>query len=84
VTEAETAAPAAVTPVTFETDNGRARCGRLGRPNGKTEKRRALKQMTPAQRKAHRKTWKAAQKAARPAKAPPAPKAEPVKGKKAA
>ena len=37
--------------------------GIVGRPNGKTEKRRALKRMTPDERKAHRKTWKTAQKA---------------------
>lgn len=42
---------------------GRER-GDVGRPNGKTERKRKLRMMSAEERKAHRKKWKAAQKKA--------------------
>ena len=46
-------------------EKDRSRCGPEGRPNGKTQHNKALKAMTPDERKAHCDKWKAKQKKVR-------------------
>lgn len=56
--------------------------GRLGKPNGRTERRRKREKMTPDQRRAHRREMRRQRGIKSKNAPPPAPVAAPKKGKR--